>query len=135
MKKEFLKNKVSAGFPPSEELNKVVSKLQPLKHYKWGNNCDGWNFVDEDSLSVKQELMPPETAELKHHHKKTQQFFFILKGKAQFEIEDSILEINEGEGLHVEAGKKHRIMNNSKINLEFLLCSQPSVKNDRINAE
>jgi hypothetical protein len=42
---------------------KAVSKYQPLKHYKWGNDCDGWNLVDEDSLSVKQELMPAFTQE------------------------------------------------------------------------
>jgi quercetin dioxygenase-like cupin family protein len=28
-----------------------------------------------------------------------------LKGKATFEIEDLIIEINKGESLHIEAGK------------------------------
>ena len=42
---------------------KAVSKYQPLKHYKWGSDCDGWNLVDEDALSVKQELMPAGTKE------------------------------------------------------------------------
>lgn len=114
---------------------KVVSKYQPLKHYKWASDCDGWNLVDEASLSVKQELMPSGTKELKHRHQSVQQFFYILKGKATFEIEDSIIEINEGEGLHIEAGKKHRILNGSNEDLEFILCSQPSVKNDRTNCE
>jgi mannose-6-phosphate isomerase-like protein (cupin superfamily) len=114
---------------------KAVSKYQPLKHYKWGSDFDGWNLVDGDALSVKQELMPAETKEVKHYHQTAQQFFYILKGKATFEIEDSIIEINEGEGLHVEAGKKHRILNASREDLEFILCSQPSTKNDRINCE
>jgi mannose-6-phosphate isomerase-like protein (cupin superfamily) len=114
---------------------KAVSKYQPLKHYKWGNDCDGWNLVDEDSLSVKQELMPAFTQEVKHYHQTTQQFFYILKGKAIFEIEDSKVEINEGEGLYIEAGKKHRILNENNEDLEFILCSQPSTKNDRINCE
>jgi mannose-6-phosphate isomerase-like protein (cupin superfamily) len=114
---------------------KAVSKYQPLKHYKWGNDCDGWNLVDKDSLSVKQELMPAFTKEVKHYHQKTQQFFYILKGKATFEIEDSKVEINEGEGLHIEAGKKHRILNERNDDLEFILCSEPSTKNDRINCE
>ena len=111
----------------------AVSKYQPLKHYQWGMDCDGWNLLDKDSLSVKQELMPAGTKEVKHYHQKAQQFFYILKGKAKFEIEDSIIEINEGEGLHIEAGKKHRILNEGKEDLEFILCSQPSTKNDRIN--
>ena len=113
----------------------AVSKYQSLKHYQWGADCDGWNLLDEDSLSVKQELMPPGTKEVKHYHQKAQQFFFILKGVAQFEIEDSTIEVNEGEGLHIEAGKKHRIVNGGKGDLEFILCSQPSTENDRFNCE
>ena len=58
-----------------------------------------------------------------------------MKGKATFEIEDSVIEINGGEGLHIEAGKKHRIINEGKEDLEFILCSQPSTTNDRINCE
>jgi mannose-6-phosphate isomerase-like protein (cupin superfamily) len=114
---------------------KGVSKYQPLKHYKWGNDCDGWNLVDEDHLSVKQELMPAGNQEVKHFHLAAQQFFYILKGKATFEIENSIIEINAGEGLHIEARKMHRIINHGKEDLEFILCSQPSTKNDRINCE
>jgi len=114
---------------------KAVSKYQPLKHYKWGSDCDGWKLIDEDSLSVKQELMPAGTKEIRHYHQTAQQFFYILKGAATFEIEDSTIEINKGEGLHIEAGKKHRIINESSEDLEFILCSQPSTKNDRINCE
>lgn len=114
---------------------KAVSKYKPLKHYQWGSDCDGWNLVDEDVLSVKQELMPAGTKEAKHYHQTAQQFFYILKGKATFEIEDSIIEITQGEGLHIEAGAKHRISNESSEDLEFILCSQPSTKNDRINCE
>jgi len=114
---------------------KAVSKYHPLKHYKWGSDCDGWDLVDEDGLSVKQELMPGGTKEQKHYHRTAQQFFYILKGRATFEVEDSIMEIGQGEGLHIEAGKKHRISNESVEDLEFILCSQPSAKGDRINCE
>lgn len=112
-----------------------VSKYQSLKHYQWGADCDGWNLVDEETLSVKQELMPAGTSELKHYHEKAQQFFFILKGTATFEIEEATIQINNGEGLHIEAGKKHRILNETSEDLEFILCSQPTTKNDRINCE
>ena len=114
---------------------KVVSKYQPLTHYKWGNDCDGWNLVDNDTLSLKQERMPPGTSEQTHFHERAQQFFFILKGVAHLQIQDSTLEIKEGEGLLIEADKKHKISNKGKEVLEFLLCSQPSTINDRINCE
>jgi mannose-6-phosphate isomerase-like protein (cupin superfamily) len=116
-------------------MGAAVSKQQPLKHYKWGSDCDGWNLVNEESLSVKQELMPAGTKEVKHYHEKAQQFFFILKGSARFELDNSTIEINAGAGLHIKAGQKHSIANDSNEDLEFLLCSQPSTKEDRINLE
>jgi len=116
-------------------MNKVVSKYQSLKHYQWANVCDSWNLVDNVGLSVKQEVMPTGTSEQLHYHEKTQQFFFILAGTATFEIEGNQIEVSRHEGLQVLAGEKHRIINNGKTNLEFILCSQPSISNDRINIE
>jgi mannose-6-phosphate isomerase-like protein (cupin superfamily) len=110
-----------------------VSKQEALKHYQWGNGCDGWNFVDEQALSVKQERMPAGTAEVLHYHEKAQQFFFILKGIATFEIDGEIIVANEQEGIHIKPGQKHRISNNTDSAIEFILSSQPSTAGDRIN--
>lgn len=110
-----------------------VSIHKPLKHYQWGNACDGWNFVDEPSLSVKQERMPAGTSEALHYHQHAQQFFFILKGVTSFEIEEESITVNEQEGIHIPAGKKHRILNKTIMDLEFILSSQPSTTGDRIN--
>ncbi len=114
-------------------MNKVVSKYDSLKHYQWGNACDGWNLVEDESLSIKQERMPAGSSEDLHYHQKSQQFFFILKGIATFEIDNKTIEVKEQEGLHIKAGSKHRIINNTKDDLEFILSSQPSTINDRIN--
>ncbi|NCI48569.1 cupin domain-containing protein [Sediminibacterium roseum] len=110
-----------------------VSANDPLHHYQWGDGCDGWNFVDNASLSVKQERMPPGTSETLHYHVHAQQFFFILKGIAHFEVDGEVMTVNENEGLHIAAGKKHRISNKSGSAIEFILSSQPSTAGDRIN--
>lgn len=112
---------------------KPVSKYQSLEHYKWGKDCDGWNLVDEASLSVKQEHMPAGTKEERHYHETAQQFFYILDGQATIEVEGEIFRLEKGEGLHIEAGKKHQISNQTNDALEFLLCSQPSTRHDRVN--
>ncbi len=112
----------------------ILNKENALQHYKWGNNCDGWVFVDTDKLSVKQECMPHHTAETLHYHEKAQQFFFILKGIATFEADGKIFTVKTNEGFHISAGTKHRITNNSNEELEFILSSQPSTNNDRFNA-
>lgn len=110
-----------------------VSADNPLKHYQWGDGCDGWNFVDQTSLSVKQERMPAGTAEALHYHEHAQQFFFILSGIATFEIDGQTITVGEKEGIHISAGQKHRISNLTTSAIEFILSSQPSTANDRIN--
>lgn len=111
----------------------MLNKNNALHHYKWGNNCDGWVFVDTNELSVKQELMPRHTAESLHYHKNAQQFFFILKGSATFEVEGKSYSVQQLEGFYIAAGKRHRIINNTNSNLEFILSSQPSTNSDRFN--
>lgn len=114
-------------------MSAPLSKANALKHYEWAAGCEGWNFVDVEALSVKQERMAGETSEALHYHQKAQQFFFILKGTAHFEVEGEEMIVSLGEGLHIEAGKKHKIINKEVEPLEFILCSQPSTANDRIN--
>jgi mannose-6-phosphate isomerase-like protein (cupin superfamily) len=144
----------------SGSLPAVVSAMRPLKHYGWGAGCDGWNLVDTPELSVKQERMPPHTAEAEHYHRVARQFFFILEGTAVFELtgwepgkvppgEDRLMmglrptvpgtvladgrvEVGPREGFEIAPGIKHRILNESESDLVFVLCSQPSTTNDRI---
>jgi mannose-6-phosphate isomerase-like protein (cupin superfamily) len=111
----------------------VVSKYDSLKHYKWGEYCDGWNLVDENSLSVKLERMPPNTSEQRHYHENAGQFFYILKGEAIFEIQQQRIPVKSEEGVYIEAGEEHQILNEANEVLEFLLISQPSTAGDRIN--
>jgi mannose-6-phosphate isomerase-like protein (cupin superfamily) len=111
----------------------VVSKYNFLSHYKWGQDCDGWNLVDEESISVKQEKMPPGAFETMHYHNKAEQFFYILKGIAEVEVDNKLFQINIGEGLHIKSGIPHRIFNSGNVDLEFILCSTPSTVNDRVN--
>ncbi|MXV50040.1 cupin domain-containing protein [Pedobacter sp. HMF7647] len=112
----------------------TISK-ENCEHYKWGDNCDGWVLVDTDERSVKQELMPPNANEQFHYHQFATQFFYILKGSAMFYIDGSIQMLNAGQGIEVHPKQKHRISNHSEADLEFILYSHPSTKNDRINCD
>lgn len=114
---------------------KKVSQIQPLSHYCWGNACDGWNLVADTRLSVKLEKMPPGTGEILHYHQQAQQFFFILKGEAEFEIEEKKIVLNEQEGIQILPMEKHMVRNSTAKDLEFIVCSQPSTQGDRYNLE
>ncbi|WP_316802019.1 cupin domain-containing protein [Pedobacter nototheniae] len=116
-------------------MDKILSKENCLSHYKWGSNCDGWNFISKPDAAIKQELMPAKTAEKLHYHTYAEQFFFILKGEATFLIEGETVKVNANAGLQIEAGNKHKIMNESVHDLEFILFSYPSTHNDRTDCE
>ena len=128
-------NNTSGEVPPSGGGGGAFSKSECLSHYKWGEDCYGWNFIDTDILSVKQELMPPDTAEQLHYHEKASQVFFILKGKATFTIDGVESVLKPEQGIEIKPGQKHFISNKENSDLEFILYSTPSTKNDRINIE
>jgi mannose-6-phosphate isomerase-like protein (cupin superfamily) len=119
--------------PPSGGGGGVFSKSQCINHYIWGDDCHGWTFVDTESLSVKQELMPPDTAEKLHYHEKATQFFYILKGRAKFTIDGEVIELREQQAIQINPAQQHFIANHQNTDLEFILYSYPSTNYDRVN--
>ncbi|QHS57242.1 cupin domain-containing protein [Mucilaginibacter sp. 14171R-50] len=123
-----------ASTPPSGGGGATIfSRSECLSTYKWGDDCYGWNYVDTDALSIKQELMPPDTAEALHYHEKASQFFFILKGRATFTIDGVTSVLKPEQGIEIKPGQQHFISNKESSDLEFILYSSPSTKNDRVN--
>jgi len=128
------KNNKSESLTYSFDPTKLIfSKDDCIQRYVWGQNCIGWTFIDNENISVKQELMPPDTAEQLHYHKNATQIFFILKGNATFNIEGDVHDLSEQQGIEIKPNQKHFIANNAKADLEFILYSYPSTTNDRIN--
>ncbi len=108
---------------------------QVAKHFKWASDCDGWHLLEHQDLSVIHEKMPPSSTENRHYHEQSRQLFFILKGKANLELEGEIYEILEQEAIEVAPKQRHRISNQSSHDVEFLVISQPAIKDDRIDLE
>lgn len=113
----------------------MIKSIQNTEHYIWGENCDSWILLNLENLSVKQETMPPNSKEKLHFHKNAQQFFFILKGKAIFVVDEEVFEVAENAGFHITPNKNHLIKNQSDLDLEFLVISNPSTNNDRFAVE
>jgi len=103
------------------------------EHYDWGNNCNGWYLVKSEGLSVIEELMPPQTQDKKHYHNHSQQFFRILNGKAAFEIENKIIEVENGKGIHIPSKVKHRVRNDQSEDLEFIVISESTTLGDKFD--
>ena len=110
---------------------KINKKNAPK--YGWGDQCIGWHLLDTQKLSVIEEKMPPGTMEQLHLHRVAEQFFYILKGTAIFELDQQPVVLQAGDGIHVQPGKIHKIINNSNLDLHFLVISHPKSHGDRLN--
>lgn len=113
----------------------MIKSTQNAEHYNWGNQCDGWHLLKSDSLSVIQERMPPGTGEQLHYHHKAQQVFYILSGTATFEVGGELVEVTANQSLHIKPEVKHRILNKSDEDLNFLVISEPKAHGDRVNLD
>jgi mannose-6-phosphate isomerase-like protein (cupin superfamily) len=110
---------------------RVVSRAN-AEHYSWGNGCDGWHFVRNSNLSVISEQMPASASEVLHYHNQAQQFFFVLVGQAVMEVEGNRVELSAGQGIHIAAGTRHQIRNESGEPVQLLVVSQPPSHGDRV---
>jgi mannose-6-phosphate isomerase-like protein (cupin superfamily) len=108
-----------------------IISIKNAEHYLWGTNCDGWHLVNTNELSVIQERVPSGASEVKHYHKKARQFFFILQGQAVIEFDTFKKILNPGEGIHIPPNTKHKLVNESEVDLIFLVISQPKSHCDK----
>jgi uncharacterized cupin superfamily protein/ribosomal protein S18 acetylase RimI-like enzyme len=113
--------------------NFVTISADRALSYNWGDNCIGYWLKKKGAFTVIEEIMPPNTSEIKHYHQKSEQFFYCLEGELYFELDDKNYILYKGDGIEVKAGITHKISNQSKANARFLVVSSPSSHGDRIN--
>jgi mannose-6-phosphate isomerase-like protein (cupin superfamily) len=106
---------------------------ETARHYGWGGDCEGWHFLESDSLSVIRERIPPGGGEVLHYHETAQQLFYILGGVATFEGDGDEFVVMEGEGFHVRPGVRHKIRNLGEGDLHIVVISEPKSHGDRVN--
>jgi mannose-6-phosphate isomerase-like protein (cupin superfamily) len=102
------------------------------EHYTWGGVCDGWHLLKSPGLSVIQERVPPGGAEAKHYHERAQQFFFVLSGEASLEFADKKVVLGPQQGIAVPPQTPHRLLNEGKRDLSFIVVSAPMSHGDRV---
>jgi mannose-6-phosphate isomerase-like protein (cupin superfamily) len=99
----------------------MIKSTNNAEHYTWGTGCDGWHLLKTDTLSVIQERMPPGTGEQTHYHERAQ------------EVAGETLMVNQNQSIHITPNSKHRISNNGKTDLHFLVISEPKSHGDRVD--
>jgi mannose-6-phosphate isomerase-like protein (cupin superfamily) len=69
-------------------------------------------------------------ATLEHYHRSSEEIYYILEGKGQIKIEDKIREIEQGDGIAIPPGKRHKIWNTGSDELVFLCCCSPAYSDE-----
>jgi mannose-6-phosphate isomerase-like protein (cupin superfamily) len=110
---------------------KIVNK-ENVEHYTWGGICEGWHLLKSSGLSVIQESVPPGGMEVKHYHEQAHQFFFVLSGEATMEIKNKRVVLGPQQGISVPPKIHHRLLNEAKQDLSFIVVSSPMSHGDRI---
>ena len=107
--------------------------IENAEHYIWGERCDGWHLLKRGDMSVIQERVPAGGAEVLHYHEKSRQFFYILEGEGRMVFEGHEVILEKGQGLEISPMVKHRFRNKSEADVNFLVISVPSTREDRVN--
>lgn len=97
----------------------------------WRDVCSGWTLVDQPSLHVIQERMPPGTFELRHVHERTHQFYYVILGQATVKCDAGCFELAAGQGIEIPPRLEHQMRNDSEADLEFLVISTQRPREDR----
>ena len=113
------------------EMTKIISQ-ENAERYTWGEVCDGWHLLKSGNLSVIQERVPPGGSETRHYHQRSHQFFFVLAGEATIEIEGHSFLLKPRQGISVPPKVSHRLQNQGRENLLFIVISAPMSHGDRV---
>lgn len=112
-----------------------VISVSNAPSFKWGQDCSGWWFKNDDNFSVIYESMPVNSSEIKHYHNKIEQFFYCLQGELLIEFDDYECILKAHEGLNINPGVSHKVKNLSKSPVCFLVISSPNLSQDRVDLE
>ena len=108
-----------------------VCRADLTNHYRWGDGCDGWRLVETDMLSVREERMPPGTAEQAHLHRWARQLFYVLEGTCVMATPRRKRTVASGMGVVIDPGVPHQFRNPGPDGAHFLVISGPTTVGDR----
>ena len=120
-----------AETPGTSSFDWPVASTFTSLHYTWADICDGWHLLKSPTLSIIQERMPPDTAEIKHKHSQVRQFFYVLGGKLKLEVGSEVFKLGPQQGLEIVPGQVHQARNESECPAEFLVISDGISRDDR----
>jgi len=109
----------------------IPTRASDDNHYPWGEGCDGWRLVCHPELSLREERLPPATAETAHRHHRAHQIFYVLAGAVTIRLPGQSVTALPGDAVDVPPGVAHLVENSGAEDLRLLLFSAPDTAGDR----
>ncbi len=121
------------GLVAAAQAPEPIAK-EKAEHYVWGGTNDGWHLVKQPGLSVIEERLAPQAAEVRHYHREARQFFYVLSGQLTMEVAGKTHRLEQGEGIEIPPGTPHQAQNRSMAPVMILVVSSPKSHGDRVEA-
>lgn len=111
---------------------KTLISRKNAAYHRSPTACESWQLVNNAELCIVEGMVPVGAKEALHYHGKARQFLYVVDGVASLEVDGKVHQIRKGQGLEVDPGVHHRLMNRSDRSVVFLVISTPSAKGDRV---
>ena len=76
--------------------------------------------------SLAEARIPVGASTLEHYHPITEEIYYITAGSGKMRIENETREVNVGDAIAIQPGKKHKIWNTGREVLRLLCCCAPA---------
>lgn len=77
--------------------------------------------------SLAQATLFPGQSTAAHFHPRTEEIYFVLSGRGQMRIEETVFDVGQGDAIPIAPGKNHQIWNTDEASeLVFLCCCAPA---------
>ena len=120
---------------PQPDSNQILAKpisTATAEHYPWGSGCDGGHLLRRPGVSIIQEYLPPQIAEVPHYHERSRQFFFVLTGSLSVSTPGGDHVLSAEQGIEIAPRVPHHVRNASDGTTHFLVASSPPSHGDRV---
>jgi len=109
--------------------------LEDARHYKWGQNCDGWHLLDTPELSIMLRRMPPGTREKNHKHFRCSHLFYITEGTLEMWVDQKKYLLRATDTIEIAPEVPHWYASQGPGSAEFMMISRPPTWGDRVELD
>lgn len=115
-----------------EKINQAVVDKNVIQPLLWGNGCQSWYLQDKDEMGVFHMVLPSQAVDDAHIHLYSEQFIYVLRGTLGVLFNKDTYFLAPYQGILIPKKTVHKIFNQQKEAVEFILFASPNHPDDRV---